>query len=86
MTNYMKWLVRSRIMAFTGFALIFVAGSATFHPTLVPFVLQGRTAGIIAVLGACLLIVGVLDGFGLIRRSWVKAAIREENERMRSGR
>ena len=83
MTNYMKWLVRARIMAFTGAAFLLVPTLPGFEFTIARLGL--RTTAILMVIGICLLIVGVLDGFGLIQRSWVKAAIREENERMRSG-
>jgi hypothetical protein len=41
---------------------------------------------IIHLVGLPLFVLGWLDGLGIIGRSSVKAAIREENERMRGGK
>ncbi|WP_292044859.1 hypothetical protein [Massilia sp. UBA6681] len=80
MTNYMKWLVRSRAMAFAGAALVLGASFAGFELGL-----DERIVSVIIPPGVCLLVAGMLDSLGLIQRKWVKAAIREENQRMRSG-
>lgn len=80
MRNYMKWLVRSRVLLFTGAALFFPTVFAAFRLGL-----PAQVAKVLIPLGLCLIVAGMLDGWGLIQRKWVKAAIREENERMRSG-
>ncbi|WP_313029244.1 hypothetical protein [Massilia alkalitolerans] len=80
MTNYTKWLVRSRAMAFAGGALVLGSSFAGFELGL-----DGKVVSVLIPPGVCLLVAGMLDSCGLIQREWVKAAIREENERMRSG-
>jgi len=80
MTNYTKWLLRSRALLFTGAALFFPTVYAGFRRGL-----SGEIAQVLIPLGLGLIAVGMLDSFGLVQRKWVKAAIREENERMRSG-
>ena len=78
MTNYTKWLLRSRLAAFIGGALFLGTSFAAFELDL-----PARVTKILIPIGLCLLVFGMLDSLGLIQRKWVKAAIREENQRMR---
>lgn len=80
MTNYTKWLLRSRALLFTGAAVFFPTVYAEFRCGL-----SGTVVQVLIPVGLCLIGVGMLDSFGLVQRKWVKAAIREENARMRSG-
>lgn len=80
MSNYMKWIVRSRAMAFAGAAMVLGTSFAGFELGL-----DARVVWVIIPPGICVLVAGMLDSLGLIQRKWVKAAIREENQRMRSG-
>ena len=79
MTNYTKWLIRSRIIIFTGAALL-------IGPTIdgFEFDFENSLKVLLHILGLVVFVIGLLDCLGLINRKFVKAAIREENERMRS--
>lgn len=81
MTAYTKWLLRSRIV-------LFIGGAMFFFPTLEGFDFYSDNAFKLAIhlIGLLIFIVGFLDCLGLVNRRTVKSAIREENERMRSGK
>jgi hypothetical protein len=80
MTRYAKWLLRSRLISFIGAAMV-------LGPTLDGFEIdvENSLKVFFQLAGVPVLVIGLLDSFGWIGRKSVKAAIREENERMRGG-
>lgn len=80
MTNHTKWVLRFRLTTFFGMGLALGSGSVGGA------FLQDGVQQVLVILGLCVALVGVLDSMELIQRKWVKAAIREERERVRARR
>lgn len=68
--NYYWWLVRSRLCAAFGVAIIFTT-------LYVPSLQTSKFSNFIFVIGWLILLLGLADGFGFIQRKKVKDAILE---------
>jgi hypothetical protein len=80
MSNYNRWLLRSRIVLFLG-------GTLFLGPTVngFTFVYEQIFWLTIHLIGLVLFFIGFIDCLGWIGRASIKKAICEENERMRRG-
>lgn len=84
MTKYAQWIRQRRILYLTGSVFLFGGSLATFNRHHLPLNIPEQFGLISMAIGGVIFLIANLYGEGGIRRQWIKDAIREENERMRS--